>query len=66
MPSATEVNLAQGVVRGFEFLKNEKKSLSNTVKHRNNGKIRRRQTLRCLDASIYHFILLISTNFGLL
>ena len=31
----------------------------NTVKHRNNGKIRRRQTLRYLDAS-YYFVLLIS------
>ena len=31
----------------------------NTVKHRNNGKIRCRQILRYLDAS-YHFVLLIS------
>ena len=41
------------------FPRNTHYRFSNTVKHRNNGRIRRKQTLRYLDA-LYYFVLLIS------
>ena len=51
-------HLSHGIIYLFQSFSFQN-YLVNTVKHWNNRKIRRRQTLRYLDAS-YYFVLLIS------